>query len=285
MRESNSEKKVGPKSTKRSFLKKAGVAAVGLPFASNVVLADTKDEKDPYMKSLELREENNWSASRWHDYLEEEEKLSSGSSQVTVSNPVPETPSETPSGTPSGPSPDKLDRVESTFTFTYTRHNESVTPFDDIDLEWNHKAGDLDDYGENPPDLAGISFASNHYDRTYEEDWVYYERGNLTKDPNGFNSKDPNHGAAAIFKDGGIASGYNSWFGLRVEPNEDLSPSDREIEFDYAHTYPVGKIEGISIGTGGISFSVASKTKRWDYEESFREKDIVDGKTTDPGPA
>ncbi|MFB6193447.1 MAG: hypothetical protein ABEI75_00145 [Halobaculum sp.] len=235
--------------------------------------AAEQSDDEIYEQSLLVREKADLTVEEWHSYLTKR-GLSFGSKQLTVINEVSQ-------GDSDGVSKQKLDRHESKFTMTYYEGSG----YDAVDLSWNHDASQANDYGADPPDGASIHYASDHYDRTYDvDDWVYY--GQNAKDPNGFDSKNPNHGAACIFKDGLIPQDNDGYFGIRVEPNTNLSSTDRELEFDYRHTWSNGTLKSISIGTGGISFTFSDGTFRWDWEESYREEDIDDGGITkDPGTA
>jgi hypothetical protein len=252
-------------SSRRSFIKAAsGLTVAGI--LSQTASASGQDDDAIFEQSLELRQENNWSVSEWHSYLDEK-GLEYYAGQTTAVD-----------GSDSTLSQDKLDSTQSVFTYTYYDRSN----YDSAELNWDHSAGDLDDFGEAPPDGATIAFSPDYYERTFEvEDWVYY--GQNAGDPNGFDSKDPDRGAACEFKDGLIPQDNDGYFGVRIEPNTLYSQNDRFLEFDYTHTWFKGEITGVSLGVGGPGVTFSTETKQWDYEKSFTESDLRDGVTRDPG--
>lgn len=254
--------------SRRNLLKTTGLALASTGLASGIGAAKSNRGQNMELKALELREKNDWSVEKWQDFISNH-----GAEVYTAKDKVTHRVNQS-----DGPSTEKLDRHESVFTYTHTSWD--TYGYDTVEIHWDHDASDVDDVGDGPVDTAAIAYSDSHYDRTYEtSSWVYY--GDDAEDPDGFDSKDPNHGASAAFHDGRYPSDNDGYFGIRVEPNYNYSSSQRELEFDYVHTWSEGKLDSVSIGEGGISFGFTSETERWDYETSFRESDL--DATRDPG--
>ncbi|MFC4451691.1 hypothetical protein [Halorussus aquaticus] len=228
-----------------------------------------------YEQSLRLRRKNGWDISKWANFLNQRGVQTTGFSE-TVMVPYPTSDGDDDVST------QKYDRYESTVSFSRSEvHSNGDLEYVAINFDVDNKAGDLDDYGEGPPDNIGIAFDDSHYDRYYGDDeWIQY--GNYLNDPPDVNSKDPNHGAVADWHDGN--DGDNSaWFQIWVVPKSGTTTSSRELEFDYAHTWYQGDLEGVSFGSGGgLGFTFSTETKRWDIERSHTAEQLTDGESFSP---
>lgn len=216
-------------------------------------------------KSIQLRVRNGWSHQRWQSYLEEQGWEMNGVNRTFTIDLDDNSDVKN----------DKLSELKFTMIMKYAqsfRHDHIV-----IWLEWNHETGFFQG-GEYPSDNASISYDSSHYSPSTELDkWVVYSP--YVADPDGIDSKTPS-GAVSEFNDVAVREGY---FGVRLDPNENYSPSDRNLYFDYVHTWSGAGLAGVSIGTGGISMQFGQKTDRWDLQDVHNERQLRNGDETESG--
>jgi hypothetical protein len=258
---------------RRKLLKRvsAVTAAVSsVPGITSVAGASSTD-KSIIVKAMKLKRKNNWEADEWHNYLQGHDiPVESGYRTETVQVPHPKKESEI---IESGEmvEPQKFDRHDVHLEFGYSKVPEGS--YANCFLNWTHHNGDLDDFGEAPPDIGTIGFSSDHYNRTYDVDWVTY--GSYCRDPPGFDSKNPNHGVAAAWGDGAYLSGGRGGFTIYIEPKSGTTRRQREFEFDYVHTWTGTGLNGITFGSGGVGLSFTSNTSRWDVERSYTEEQLI----------
>lgn len=216
-------------------------------------------------KSIQLREENGWTHEEWESYLEGEGwSLGGFEREFTVS-----------SDDDSDLTKDQYDKDKVTLTM---KHAEPVNYLYEVFwLEWEHGSGTFQS-GEFPADNGSISFDTDHYSpSTAQDDWVVYSE--YATDPDDVDSK-TSAGAVCDFNDVAVPDGY---FGIRVDANTDYTTSERQLFFDYVHTWSGGGLTGVSIGTGGMSLLFSSDTSRWDVEDVYTEQQLRDSNRTTSG--
>ncbi|WP_276299743.1 hypothetical protein [Halorussus lipolyticus] len=268
------------KKSRRKILKQLGVATTVTGFAGVGSAKGKSGRSQPeiFDHSVELKGKNGWNASEWGEYLKQH-GITHESSSTTVSIPKKTTDGDV--GT------QKFDRNDVTFEISrgdVTKNRDFCYEY--IHLGWNHSAGDVAEWGEAPPDTAAIGFHNDHYDRSYcDSEWVYYtdDSGNVS-DVDGVDSKNPNSGAVCEWADGGYLNGdTEAGFGVKLNPKDGYSPSERELEFDYYHTYSDVELQGISFSfPAGVGVTYGDTTKVWDVERSFTASQIGNQKTFSP---
>lgn len=266
-RQAADEGQITDKQTRRNVLKLSGAGIAGLagvPVLGAAKKKRYKPGKDPYDKSLELRNRLGWSNQEWHEYLSDK-GVPHGTEERTYE--VSETDSSNGEF-----SVQKWDKYETTLYMTYSRPR--YVSYDVIDLEWRIRNTEADDYGERPPDNASISFRPAHYSpASSRRNWVYY--GQACRDPDGVNSK-TSGGAVCDWSD--RYHGKTANFGIYVDPNWGrFTKWERRVYFDFVHTWSGYGLNGVSVGSGGIGLSFSSNTRRWDIEYSAPEARLYDG--------
>lgn len=251
--------------TRRGVLKGIGAASIGVAGLATTgsVSAATDTDAQKYDRSLELRAENNWTVEQWHTHLAEENIDFNSASDTYVAE----------QDSSSGPtvSPDNLARDELKTITTYS----DLGSYSSIEVDWRHNTGDLEEFGEGPPDFVGLSFSGSDYERTFDRnEWVYYDPENVA-DPQFADTKDPDGGASARYKDG-VDTDASGYFGVYVEPQHG---GQKVIELDYVHTFNFVTVDSVSIGPAGLVVGLSNNTKRWDYERSYTQEEIANSET------
>lgn len=236
----------------------------GIPHLSS---ADNGQNEDLLDRSIRIRKQADWSHDRWVRFLENRGWEISGFEKTFDIQ--------------RGVSDQKLDSYECTLTM---KHAEPVNyTYEVFWLEWYHDYSKFTDDGELPYDNAAISFDSDHYSPTTEQDeWVVYSE--LSGDPD-VDSKTPN-GAAAYWNDNRATEpeyDREGYFGIRVDANTDFSRSDRLLYFDYVHTWSGTGLTGVSVGSGGITMQFSSDTDSWDIEDVYSEAQLRNSDQTKTG--
>lgn len=237
-----------------------------------------RGHRDPYERSLYLRERAGWSNAKWRAYLSKR-GIEHGVRERTYAVPqggsiVGQTgKSGDDSESGGGVTTAKFDRYELVMQVTYSRPR--YVGYDVIDVEWTFTDQELDDFAQSPADNVAISYRPEHYAPTNARaEWVYYG-GNCT-DPDGVDSKTPG-GAVCAWRDIGDRDD-GSYFGVYVDPNwEGFDAWERRVYVDFVHTWSGYGLTGVSVGLGGISMSFARNTDRWDVEDSAAEARLIDG--------
>lgn len=234
-----------------------------------------RNQRDPYERSLALRERGSWSNAEWRASLSKR-GIRHGTRDRRYAVPSRETDgSADGTGNSSGEvTTQKLDRYELTVHVTYSR--PWYAGYDVIDVEWEFTNQEFDDFPQSPADNVAISFRPDHYAPTAaREEWVYY--GEACGDPSGIDSKTPG-GAVCAWRD------YQDWddesyFGVYVEPNwGEFDDWERRVYVDFVHTWSGYGLTGVSVGPGGLSMGFSEDTERWDVEDSAAEARLLDGK-------
>lgn len=252
--------------SRRSVLHSIGTTAlVGAGIRNVTAYESEKSSSEKYQRSLELRNENGWSAGEWRNHLNKEGVECFTYDQTVVMNK---------GGDSSGMvSTNRLAREELTVRLSYSEFKDYVG----VDMDWEHNTSYIRDYGYGPRDIAGITFNSDDYKATQDRDsWVYYDTSNV-RDPQFSLSKDKDSGASASYADGKDTDA-TGFFGVYLEPQ---GTGQRSLGFDYVHTWNNTTIESVTVSTSGIGVTVANSEKRWDFERSYTETELEEGVTED----
>lgn len=233
-----------------------------------------RDHRDPYERSLFLRERASWSNAKWRAYLSKR-----GIRHGTMKREYAVPRGDISDGKGEDENADgqvttqKFDRYELTLFVTYSR--PWYVGYDVVDVEWEFTEQEFDDFPQSPADSVAVSFRPEHYAPTNaRDDWVYY--GENCGDPRNVDSKTPG-GAVCAWRDVRDRDD-RSHFGVYVEPNwESYDEWERRVYVDFVHTWSGHGLTGVSVGLGGLSMSFTEDTDRWDVEDSAAEARLIDG--------
>jgi hypothetical protein len=263
---------------RRKALSTIGASVIGVSALSTSGAAETSE--DLREKSLQLRDENNWSVNEWRQYI-----VSKGA-QIKTQDKQFLVPSLASTGDDSGGddlAPEELDYDQCTLFVTYAYNFYGSTLQYYFDFAWEIE---VDDYiiedTSGPIDLASIGWVDSHY---LKDGSVYYgpqceeltdrDSTSITGAVAGFDVAAAGELAKANNPD---ASSWtlDSYFQVPVQVVDGSSASERRVEVDYHHRYGVANFQGISWGGGIPSLSFGIGEEQWVREAEPTESQMED---------
>jgi hypothetical protein len=268
--------------SRRKALASIGGSVAGLSVLSTGATAQVAD--DLRMRSLRMRDENDWSVEEWRQYL-----AANGAELRTSDNQfrIPSLSSTSDDDGSLSASPTELDFDKCTLkiTYGYNFYGSNLQYYFDLAWEIDTDGNILSDTS-GPVDLPTIGWLQSHY---LKDGDVYY--GPRTSNPQNKDSTQITGVVAAydVAADGELTKAENidadswtldSYFNVPVQVVDDSTADERRVEVDYHHRYGVANFQGISWGGGIPSIALGYGEEQWVREaeptESQMEGTYVD---------
>lgn len=282
--------------SRRAFLKSTAVVASS-PVATQIVDAKNTDETKIFERGLEKRNKYDWGIDEWYNYIEEK--------GIRFGNVRKKIDMETDGVDSKTLSKQELSLYEpSNLTLTMTSYdidsyNYYTDSYQAIEIAWSFEDSiDSINSGE-PNDLVKIGYSDNHFSKASAkdgQDWVYFGNDGEYVSPASSDALTP----------GGVVASYNGpwlytqnplfgdyittkgdkdgedFFTVYVDPNTSVPEKDREIFFQYSMLYDSAELGGVSVGTGGVSYSITNEQNSWTVPLAYEQSDIRGGKQYNP---